>query len=89
MTVVIPEVKEIVNCARRFLAGETNIHELHGWAQQCRTAAKLHSNESPIYDLANEWVTMSYRYWNELGDVEDPISEKEFKEWLREQVELF
>jgi hypothetical protein len=88
MTTVIPEVKEMVECAKRFLANETNIHELHGHAQQCKTAACLSSKESAVYSLADEWVTMTYRYWNEWGDAKNPLTEKEFKNWLSKQVEL-
>ncbi len=88
MTAVIPEVKEMVDCAKRFLADETNIHELHGHAQQCKTAARLFSEKSAIYDLADEWVIMSYRFWNEWGDVKDPITKNEFKKWLNEQIKL-
>jgi len=89
MTFAIPEVKDMIECAKRFLADETNIHELHGHIQQCKTAAHLFSENTAIYELASEWATMSYRFWNEWGDVEAPLSEKEFKEWLRKQVELF
>jgi hypothetical protein len=85
----IPEVKEMVACARRFLDDSTNIHELHSHAQQCKTAAKLLANNTAIVELASEWVTMSNRYWNEWGTEDSPLTKEEFKIWLREQVNYF
>ncbi len=85
----IPEVKEMVECAKKFLDDETNIHELHGHAQQCKTAAKLFANSDVITELASEWVVMSNRYWNEWGTEENPLTQEEFKAWLREQINDF
>ena len=89
MTQEIPEVKDMIDCAKRFMADETNIHELHGHAQQLKTAAHLFGGNSAISDLAEEWIKMSYRYWNEWGDVKDPLTKEDFKKWLTEQIDYF
>ena len=84
----IPEVKQMIECARRFIDDRTNIHELHGYASECKMAAHLFSRSDAISKLADDWMTMSYRYWNEWGDVKEPLTKKEFKKWLKEQIEL-
>lgn len=82
----IPEVREMIDCAKRFLADETNIHELHGHAQKCKSAAQLLAKNTPIIELASEWAFMSNRYWNEWGTAETPLTKEELENWLREQI---
>ena len=86
MTQEIPEVKALIECAKRFIADETNIHELHGHAQQLKMAADMFGRNSAINNLAEEWVEMSYSYWNEWNDVEEPHSKEQFKQWLSKQL---
>ena len=78
----------MIECAHRYLQGETNIHEVHGYAMQCKQMAHFFTNDSAIYEMASEWVTMCNRWWNEWGIEENPLTEEEFNEWLKGQLEI-
>lgn len=84
----IPELKAMINCGKRFLTHKSTIHELHGHAQQLKIAVGLFDSSKAIGDLAEEWITMTYRHWNEWGDVKEPLSKEEFKAWLSKQIKL-
>jgi len=86
MTAEIPEMRSMIEAARRYLLGECTIQELNGHASECSTVARLFGAHPAIKKTADEWVAMIYRRWNEWGDVKQPLSEEAFRAWLQEQL---
>ncbi|MFV5313491.1 hypothetical protein VXN68_15040 [Acinetobacter schindleri] len=85
----IAEVRRLIDAGKRYLAGSCSIQELHGHASQCATFARFMHSHPGIEQVANEWVSVIYRRWNEWGDVAEPLTEQEFRLWLTAQVAVF
>ena len=73
--------------ARCYLDGRIGLVELHGFVAGCRHAAKFFSAHPAIAELAGEWSHMLNRAWNEWGFDRNAISETEFRDWLRKQMD--
>lgn len=65
--VPVPEVREIVVIARRFVAGEVHFSFVLGPAELCAFWAKVHGLHPAIRALAAEWGLLADRVWNEWG----------------------
>ena len=63
----IPEVREMVAVARRFVAGEVHFSHVLGPAESCSFWAKVHGAHPAIRALADEWGLLGDRVWNEWG----------------------
>ncbi|RGP55107.1 hypothetical protein ASB58_08480 [Pseudomonas abyssi] len=86
MTPQIPEVKEMLEAGRRYLAGSCSIQELNGYASQLATVVRFFEAHPKIKETADEWATMIYRRWNEWNDVKEPLSAEDFRTWLKDQL---
>ncbi|MFD2097610.1 hypothetical protein ACFSJ3_16590 [Corallincola platygyrae] len=79
-------MKALLRIGDLYLQGESSIHELSGIANALKTKA-LAIQGSPAYlEIAEEWLGMITRHWNEWGLAEDPVSEEDFRKWLTEQL---
>ena len=63
----IPEVREMVAVAQRFVAGEVHFSHVLGPAELCAFWAKVHGAHPAIQALAAEWGLLADRVWNEWG----------------------
>ena len=82
----IPELKELIKAGKYYLEGKSSIHELNGYASSFKSAATLLHAQPEVLDLAEQWYNMVNRRWNEWGLAEDPITEEEFRNWLKQQM---
>lgn len=80
------EIRRLFEAGHRYLDGCSSVHELNGLASSCRQLARSEGVESSVANVLLEWQTMVNRRWNEWGSERNPISEDEFKDWLREQL---
>ena len=79
----------LLECAESYLIGKSNFAALNGYAQNLKDDS-LDSDENPkLVLLANEWIININRAWNEWGLEKNPLSEKEFKRWLSNQISSF
>ena len=81
-----PELSEMIHTATRYLAGELHFSYLAGAADKLQVAAKSFAAHRAILRLADEWVLMTDRCWNEYDQHSVPITEKELRDWVREQL---
>lgn len=81
-----PEIAEMTDVAERFLSGQAHFSALAGAAMRLEFAAKAFSAHPAILEMAQEWVWMTDRCWNEYHQHGNPISEAELREWVREQL---
>lgn len=82
----IPEVKKMLDAGRLYLAGSCSIQELNGYASQLATVVRFFEAHPKIKETADEWMAMIYRRWNECNDVREPLSEEEFRTWLKDHL---
>jgi hypothetical protein len=61
----VPEVREMVEVARRFVAGEVHFSFLVGPTEACLLWATIHGAHPAIDALAAEWQSRADRVWNE------------------------
>jgi hypothetical protein len=65
--VPVPEVREMVEVARRFVAVEVHYSWMVGPTAACRWWAKVHGSHPAIVALATEWQLLADRVWNKWG----------------------
>jgi hypothetical protein len=84
----IPEVRELVAVARRFVAGEVHFSHLLSPAESCVFWAKVHGAHPAIQALAAEWGLLADRAWNEWGQHSRGVrlSVEEFRRRVAEDV---
>lgn len=85
----LPELRELIRRARSYVAGEIHFSYVCCAASDFREAAKFYTANSVIQRMAEEWATMATRVWPEWAQIDDPISEAQFKSWIEEQLSVF
>ena len=77
MTLPLPEVREMVEAARRYVAGEVHFSYLVGPTERCDLWAKVYGVHPAIRRLAADWKTWVDQTWNEWGQhpVALPVTE--------------
>lgn len=75
----VPEVRAMVEMAKRFTAGEVHFSYMVGPTEQCLWWAKVHGIHPAIAALAMEWQLLADRVWNEYGQHGQPWSVEEFR----------
>ena len=89
LKVSIPEVRELIRMARSYVAGETHFSYLCNAIGTFREAARLLPPGNAIRKMSEDWATMAIRVWPEMAGIENPISDDEFREWVRVQLVVF
>ena len=81
-----PEIAELIEVAKRFVAGEVHFSKLASLAGDLEFKTRAYSAHPSINKWAKEWALMADRCWNEYGQHDDPITETELRDWVREQL---
>lgn len=84
--VPVPEFQEMVAVARKYVAGEVHFSYLRGPAERCLLWAKVHGVHPALRGLAEEWLLLIDRVWNEWGTLE-PLPEAELRRRIAEDLE--
>ena len=85
----IPEIREMIRLARLFVAKEVHFSQVCSAASTVWRAAKLYSADPAIVALAEEWSGMALRVWPEMARIDNRITEDEFRNWVKAQLEVF
>jgi hypothetical protein len=76
----------MIETATRYLAGEENFHSVYYAIADAAHAVRMFGGGSVLVPIVDEWRDVADRCRNEFGLATEPISEADFKEWLRRQV---
>lgn len=63
----IPAVRNRVEVAKRFVAGEVHFSHMVAPTEACLLWAKVHGADPAIQALAPRWQLLADRAWNEFG----------------------
>ncbi len=79
---------KLITAAQGYLNGQSSLASLNGYVSLAKEELKLAKNMHPSFsDCLDEWEKMINRRWNEWGLEHNPITEKEFCDWLRAQLD--
>ena len=81
-TVPVPEIRRLVEVAKQYLAGDAHFTALVKPAEDCAIWAKVQNAPPQIRSLAESWLRLIDRVWNEYRQHPEPLPEAE----LRRQV---
>jgi hypothetical protein len=87
--VPLPEFRELIRCARAFIAGQLHFSYVCSAAAAFRGTAKLLPVSREVKQMAEEWAAMATRAWPEMSRISNPISEDEFRQWVSSQISVF
>jgi hypothetical protein len=87
--VLLPELRELIQRAKAYIADEIHFSNVCSAAASFRDAATLYSGHPVIRQMASEWSSMATRVWPEFAEVSNPVTETEFKAWVRNQLTVF
>ena len=87
--VQLPEIRELIQVARAYVNGQAHYSEICSVLDALNGALKYVTVNDVIIKMAREWTEMAIRFWPEMLPVSDPITEEEFKEWVRIQLVVF
>ena len=76
----------LFEAANRYLEGQSSVHELNGIASTCLQLACREKASPRIIQILEEWLATINRRWNEWGWEKSPLSDSEFRDWLRKQL---
>jgi len=79
MTLPIPEVREMVEAATRYLAGEIHFSDLVGPTERCEWWSRVYGAHPAIRRLAKDWQTWVDQVWNEWHQHRDSLPEPELR----------
>jgi len=79
MMLSLPEVREMVAAAKRFVSGEIHFSYLVGPTERCEFWAKVYGVHPAIHQLAAEWKMLVDQTWNEWGQHPVKLSEAELR----------
>ncbi|MFT3765664.1 MAG: hypothetical protein QM820_09130 [Minicystis sp.] len=79
MTSPLPEVREMVAAAKRYVAGEIHFSYLVDPIERCDFWARVYGVHPAIRQLAAEWKVLVDRTWNEWGQHPVKLSEAELR----------
>lgn len=88
-SVPLPEMRELIHCARGFVAGDVHFSYVCSAAGTFRDVTRFLPVSREIKQMADEWAEMATRAWPEMARITNPISEEEFREWVRDQIRVF
>ncbi len=84
----LPEVRNMIVVAQRYILGEASIIDLYGAACECARWAGRLDYHPEIISLALKWGRMANDTWNEWGLNKNPMSESELREELRRDLNM-
>jgi hypothetical protein len=85
----LPEFRALVEAARSFVAGDLHFSHVCAAAAAFDEAVKIYIVDPRVKQIASEWVGMASRAWPEWGQVPDPVTPEEFKEWVQRELSVF
>lgn len=85
----LPELRNLVEVARAYLAGKVHYSHVCCAVPPFCDAARLFSAEPALKKMAEEWSTMAIRVWPEMAQIDNPITEAEFKQWVQTELQVF
>ncbi len=88
MVVAVPEVREMVAAARRFVDGEIHFSALVGPIALCEWWSRMNGEHSAVHDLAKRWELLVDRTWNEYGQHPNPLTVEELRQELIRDIEV-
>ena len=86
LTEQLPEAREVLALAEQYVADDLDFMELYHAIQMCGHWARERQLGDLVRDFCREWFTQADRCRNEMGIAKDPLTEDEFKAWLRQQL---
>ena len=75
----VPEIRDMVEVAKRFVAGEVHFSHLVAPTEACLFWAKVHGADPAIQSLAAKWQLLADRVWNEYGQHGQALPVEEFR----------
>jgi hypothetical protein len=84
----VPEVREMVIAARKFVNGEIHFSYLVGPIERCLWWARVHNVHPAIQKLAADWSLLVGRTWNEYGQHSDRLTAEELRAQLIKDLSL-
>lgn len=88
-SVPLPEFRELIRCARAYVAGELHFSYVCSAVGNFRDATRFLPVGRDIKQMAEEWGTIVTRAWPEMSQISNPISEDEFRQWVAAQISVF
>lgn len=88
MVVAVPEVREMVAAARRFVDGEIHFSALVGPIALCEWWSRMNGEHSAVHVLAKRWELLVDRTWNEYGQHPNPLTVEELRQELIRDIEV-
>jgi hypothetical protein len=80
------ELRELIKTARAFLGGEVHFSYVCCAVRPFCDAAHLFSAGTRIREMADEWEEMATRVWPEMMQIDNQITEEEFRRWVQLQL---
>lgn len=80
MTFPLPEVREMVETAKRYVRGEIHFSFLVGPTERCEFWARVYGVHPAIRQLAKDWMLWVDQTWNEWGQHPIKMSEAELRQ---------
>ncbi len=81
----VPELKNLVAVSREYVKGETGFAELHSAVSNCHKTSIVMGLDEQIQLLFMEYQGLVDRVWNEWGLQENPVTEDELKDWIKNE----
>jgi hypothetical protein len=75
----LPEFREMVAVAKKYLAGECHFSALGGAAMECEFWCRVHDVHPTVYGIARDWSKLADRVWNEWKQYGKALPESEFR----------
>ena len=79
MVLPLPEVREMVEAGKRYIAGQVHFSHLVGPTERCEWWARVYGVHPAIWQLARDWQLWVDQVWNEGGQHPVRLSESELR----------
>jgi len=81
-------LRALLHAGSAYLEGNSTLSALNGHVGMAKDAVKVSGKSHPaIGAMLDEWGATINRRWNEWGMEREPLSEDEFRLWLRSQLD--
>jgi hypothetical protein len=84
----LPEVREMVEAAKRYVVGEIHYSFLIGPTERCEWWARVYGVHPAIRQLAKDWQLWVDQAWNEWGQYPLQLPESELRRRIAEDLGL-